>query len=277
MRLLLTSAFLLSACGSAPSDVEPEPEPVGVQSQAAVTYIMAWNSFTSLPNLQTHICHPVSIQGQGANSQSHILPGSVPACGGTMGIGPTSVTAYPNACVVPIHDQQGSMSTLIRCQPKSDFGAVTFADAEAFHMWNYTHGVLEPVSAGVQMSQLVPSFNSYNACFLSGLGHMSVGNEYAWITYSGTHAWLNAQGYKGLSARGRCVRLGRAGGPVATVHAWPGTPGTGISVASGVCFLTQVNGAVDNGGVILGETGGTWSLAVNGSVGYARAECYTYL
>lgn len=269
---MLLGVVLSIGCGAV------SEETVDEQSQAAVTYYAAWNGATGFPNsntILTNLCHPTLISGSGAASQSVILPGNVPECGGSVSVGSTAVSAGPNSCFNPPSGRQGTMSMTVRCQPLSDFGPVTSGSTEYTNMWNGT-GSLEHVSNGQQMLALAPTFNTANACYLSGLGSMSVGNEYAWISYDSTYAWLNADGYKGLSDSARCSRLGRAGGAVQTVHAWPGTPGTGISVASGVCLITQVNGSIDNGGVLLSQSGGVWGLSISGDVGYARAECYTY-
>jgi hypothetical protein len=274
MKKILVFAFALICfgCGGAPSD-----ESATEQSQelSPATFYLAINGFINLPTntIQKNICHPTLISGSGANSQSVILPGNVPECGGLVGINSTTVNAYPNSCK-PIQSQQGTMLLTTRCEPLSNFGPVTTGSTTQSLAWNGT-GSLEYVEQGVQVAPLAPTFNTRNACYLSGAGSMSVGNEYTWLAYDSTHAWLNAVGFKGLSASARCSRLGRPGGPVQTIQAWPGSPATGIPTSSGICLITQINGSIDDGSVTL-SPGTNWVLSITGLVGYARAECYTY-
>ncbi len=265
---MLLVAVVLFAVGCSSADVEPVAE----QAQAA-TYYDAWNSFVSLPSLATNLCHPTYIAGGGAHSQSYMLPYNVPECGGLVAINSTTASAYPNSCVTPISNQQGSMRMKVRCQPLSDFGTVTQGSTLFSQVWNGT-GQLESVSYGQQMLPLVPAANRYNACYLSGLGSMSVGNEYSYVNYDSTYAWLNSEGFKGLSTQGRCSRLGRAGGPVSQLHAVTGTPADGPSVSTHTCLVTKVDGSIDDGGFELTEPAGNWRLSVWGYVTYAGAECY---
>lgn len=274
MKLFAIVALALAAALSV-SCSDATLEPGAEQSQAAVTYYEAWNSFVNLPSLQTNLCHPVYVNGMGAHSQSFMLPYNVPECGGLVAIGSTTASAYPNSCVSPNSAQQGSMRMKIRCQPLSDFGPVTLGSTLYQQVWNGT-GTLEAVNAGQRMLPLAPTAGTANACYLSGLGSMSVGNEYSWITYDSTYAWLNSQGFRGLSTQARCSRLGRAGGISQTLSAYPGSPAAGPAVASKTCLVTQVDGSLDDGGFELTETGGNWTLSVLGTdVSYVRADCYS--
>jgi len=262
-------AICVSGCSSDSLELTEE------QIQQVITYYTATNGSTTIPinTLALSLCHLVYGEGSGANSQSNIVSGGVPECGGLISIGSSAVTATPNSCVLPASARQGYLSTTVRCQPLSDFGPVTSGYTDFGHSWNPT-GSLEAVSAGKQMSPLVPTFNTRNAFYLSGMGSMSVGNEYSWITYDSTNAWVNSQGFKGLSTTARVQRLGRAGGITHTLVATPGNDGAGPSASTHTCLVTQVNGALDNGGFELEQPGGSWNLRVWDGVTYGRADCY---
>lgn len=267
--LAFCTVFL--GCASADFDIPAQ------QSQEVTTYYEAWNSTTSLPSVNTittNLCHITYANGEGAHSQSNMLPYNVPECGGLASIDSTTLSAYPNSCVVPVANAQGSMRMKVRCQPLSDFGTVTTGSTAFDNVFGPT-GSLESVSYGQQMLAHSPTFNTRNVCYLSGLGSMSVGNEYSWVNYDSTHSWVNSVGFKGLSTSARCSRLGRAGGITHALHATPGLPATGPSVSTHTCLVTKVDGSLDDGGFDLTEPGGNWRLSSWGLVSYVGADCYS--
>lgn len=271
MRYILPFILLAVGCASADLDVPAQ------QAQPVVTRYEAWNgtaNFPSASTITTNLCHPVYVNGEGANSQSNMLPYNVPECGGLVSIDSTTLSAYPNSCVVPIANAQGSMRMKVRCQPLSDFGPVTTGSTAFSNVFGPT-GSLEAISYGQQMLPHAPTFNTRNVCYLSGFGSMSVGNEYGWISYDSVRPWLNTQGFRSISTSARCSRLGRPGGHTSTLHATTGTPANGPSVSTHTCLVTKVDGSLDDGGFELTEPNGNWQLRVWGLVSYAGADCYS--
>lgn len=268
MALALCVALAAFACSSS------EFEPVGEQASAVNTFYTSTNATTSNVPTDTQVCHPIAIRGIGANSQSFILPGNVPECGGSALVNPSNwQSSWPNVCQ-PQGSRQGTMILSTMCEPLSNFhGNLSLAAISNTTVLSWGgNGALQAVSGSARL------WNVASACWLTGVASMSVGNEYASLTQSGGDWFLNMAGFRSLTGMARCAYLGRHvlayGQALATTSIR--NVSTGMASSQGTCFITQIDGNVGDGGVELSQTTGTWRLIITGGITAARAHCVTY-
>lgn len=284
--LFILVALVVAGCSAANLDpVGTAEEPVNVAYYPVNGAVnSSWNS--------TKFCHPTYYAGSHAHAQARLMTWGIPATGGW--VGQNWTISWPMSDVHAYIDSSGwnppfpnaTMAATYDCHNFADFHGTGGGQSNSMDMYLLwpDSGTTNPVSVSAPGTNApINAWTGQNACWLDGVGSMSIGTEWAQLASvsdpnpSGWRWQLQAAGYAALSAEAKCAYLGKTFAAHAWVVATPGNHGfPNLASTAGTCFVHRIVGNLDDGSVLWRKGVLGWQLEVSGGVSEAHGYCVAY-
>ncbi|HMJ52025.1 MAG TPA: hypothetical protein VK540_08105 [Polyangiaceae bacterium] len=271
--LALCVALILSC-----SDAANETVDVGQSQTPLVSNFTVTNGSVQLPPDATHLCHATKFTCSGAHLNLPPIGFGVYTDGGWLHVGASSTTVPGYAVALPNYtsgqNAKGNCRVDVQCDQWANFhGTAGGVSPETEMHWFYSGG-----SPAFENGAVTMAWGLDVACFISHTYGMSNVGERVEIIPGAVGGWnwqLQVAGFRSIAGSSRCAWLGRPVQAWQFLQATPSGPGIStISPSNGVCFITDMEGVVDDGTVRI--VGNPMRLEAVGQVTKAKAACTTY-